>query len=157
MVTTQTERASLLASALAGRLNQLDMSRRELARRTGLSRQTIHNIEHEGNINLKPSTFKAIDEALKWEAGTALALALGKGDATAIEERLHEYLTRIAVHLSQLSTEQLELVLIMMEEHELGSRTQTTAEFTRKVGKLVEGLLKDITQQLGEISHQHAS
>ena len=80
--------ASTLAGGLAKRLEQLGMSRRELSRRAGLSRQTIHNIEHEGIINLRPTTFSALDTALKWEPGTAFALALGQGGTRAVEDKV---------------------------------------------------------------------
>ena len=155
MPNTQTGQASLLAGGLKERLEQLGMSRRELARRTGLSRQTIHNIEHEGATNLKPSTFIALDGALKWEPGTALSLALGKGNARTIEEKLMEYLGRIAIHLSHMSSEELELTAIMLEEHQLGTANHSTAEFSRKVGKLIENCLKQVTE-LNKATHKHA-
>jgi len=157
MAETAAAQSNTLAEGLVNRLNQLGMSRRELARRTGLSRQTIHNIEHEGMTNLKPSTFQALDQALKWASGTALALGLGKGTPETIEERLTHYLARIAVHLSHMDTEQLELTLIMMEEHELGKSVQTTDEFTRKVGKLVQKLLTDVAHLTGETIARNVS
>ncbi len=153
----RTDRQNLtLAGQLAGRLEQLGMSRRELSRRTGLSRQTIHNIEHEGNTNLKPSTFSALDTALKWEAGTALALAMGQSGTRDIETRLMEYVTRIAVHLSHMSTAELELTLVMMEENQLGTTNHTTEEFSKAVGLAVKACLDEITA-LREANHKHAS
>ena len=157
MTKTQTGQASLLAGGLRERLEQLGMSRRELSRRTGLSRQTIHNIEHEGTTNLKPSTFRALDTALKWQPGTALGLALGKADVRAIEERLTEYLSRIAIHLSQMTTEELELTLIMMEEHQLGTGNNSTAEFSMKVGKVVQDCFRRIAHLKEAQHHKHAS
>lgn len=145
--------ASLLAAGITERLEQLGMSRRELSRRANLSRQTIHNIEKEGATNLKPSTLEALDVALRWESGTALALALGQGNRKQVQERITEYLARIAFHLSQMDTDQLELTLIMLEEHELGSRAETTAEFTRTVGRLVENTLREVAAAMGE-GHQ---
>ena len=153
----QTERQALtLAGQLAGRLEQLGMSRRELSRRANLSRQTIHNIEHEGNTNLKPSTLNALDAALKWEPGTALALALGQGDPGAIEARVNDYLCRIALHLSHMTSAQLELTLIMMEENELGKANHTTEQFAAAVGELVKNCLDQITA-LREANQKHAS
>jgi DNA-binding XRE family transcriptional regulator len=149
-----------LASELAKRLAMLGMSRRELARRTGLSRQTIHNIEHEGSSNLKQTTYKALDLALKWEPGTALALSLGQEGISGIEDRIGSYLARIGFHLSQMSMDQLELTLYMMEEYELGGKTESTQEFLDKVGALVEDLLKQITSMgatPGGNHNQHAS
>lgn len=153
----KTERqASSLAAGITERLDDLGMSRRELSRRAGLSRQTIHNIEKEGNTNLKPSTFQALDEALRWQPGTAMALALGRGDAVDIEARLMDYVCRIAVHLSHMSTAQLELTLIMMEENQLGTSRESTPEFSRKVGELVKDCLDRIAA-LRETNHKHAS
>lgn len=146
----ETEQVHTLAAGLAQRLDQLGMSRRELARRTGLSRQTIHNIEHEGAINLKPSTLDALDDALRWTPGTALALTLGRNKTEQIERLLMQYLANIAIHLSSMTTEELELTLVMMEENQLGSRIEHTEEFTSKVGKLVQRLLKEVTILTGE-------
>ena len=146
-----------LSAALLKRLDQLGMSRRELARRAGLSRQTIHNIEHEGATSFRASTLDALDEALKWAPGTALALSLGKGKASVIENRVEQYLCKIAVHLSRMSSEELELTLIMMEEHELGHSNLPTEQFTRKVGKLVAKCLTDVSIVLGERTQKHAS
>lgn len=76
---------TLLASAFTERIRQIGLSRRELTKRTGLSRQTLHNIEHEGNTHLKPATLEALDKALHWSPGTAYALA--NGDASVLEAR----------------------------------------------------------------------
>jgi DNA-binding XRE family transcriptional regulator len=148
--------ASSLAAGITERLDDLGMSRRELSRRAGLSRQTIHNIEKEGNTNLKPSTFQALDAALRWQPGTSLSLALGQGGPSRVEERVNEYLCRIALHLSHMTTAQLELTLIMLEENELGKANHTTEQFTQAVGELVRGLLEQITA-LREANHKHAS
>ena len=146
-----------LAGGITKRLEQLGMSRRELARRANLSRQTIHNIEKEGNTNLKPSTFRALDEALKWDAGTALALALGKGlDKETTEERVLEYVSRIALRLTHMTTEELELCLIMMEENELGQANHSSDEFTNRMKQLVASWGKQL-DQLREQNHKHAS
>lgn len=158
-MSNQTDRqARTLAAGITERLEQLGMSRRELARRAKLSRQTIHNIEKLGSTNLKPSTFTALDSALKWEPGTSLSLALGVGtDPTAIEGKLKDYLCRIAIHLSHMSTAELELTLIMMEENELGHGNHTTEEFSLKVGELVDNCLKEISHLRETDSHKHAS
>lgn len=139
-----------LAIKVNERLDNLGMSKRELSRRTGLSRQTIHNIVNEGSTNLKPSTFDAIDTALKWDPGTSLAFALGADTPKDSEEKFRQYLSRIAVHLSHMSTQQLELTLIMLEENELGASNLPTTEFTRRIGILVESCMKQITQLIQE-------
>lgn len=154
----QTDRpGGLLGKRVQERLHQLGMSRRELARRANLSRQTIHNIEHEGATNLKPSTLKALDKALKWEDGTALALALGTGDPGKVHERLNEYLCRIAIHLAHMDAEQLELTLIMLEENELGKPGHSTEDFILKVGTMVDDCLKKVAALQEVTDHQHAS
>jgi len=157
-MTKQTERRpQTLAQSITERLNQLGMSRRELSRRTQLSRQTIHNIEREGNTNLKPSTFSALDAALHWAPGTALSYALGKGtDKANTEERVLEYVGRIALRMSHMTTEELELCLIMMEENELGQRNNSSDEFKSRMKGLVAAWQKQL-DQLREQNHKHAS
>jgi transcriptional regulator with XRE-family HTH domain len=154
----QTDKAvKTLAASITERLNQLGMSRRELSRRTGLSRQTIHNIEKEGNTNIRPSTLKAIDEALHWEAGTALSYALGKGaDMGVTHERVLAYVSQIALRLTHMSTEQLELCLIMMEENELGQANHSTEEFKAAMERMVEGWSTQL-EQLRKQTRKHVS
>lgn len=60
---------------MVGRMEQLGISKRELSTRTGLSRQTINNIEH-GKV-LMGKTIAALDNGLYWKPGTALALSQG--------------------------------------------------------------------------------
>lgn len=67
-----------LAEAFTRRLGQLGLSRREFARRSGLSRQTIHHIENDNRTDLAPATFAALDETLRWPTGMAYALAKGE-------------------------------------------------------------------------------
>lgn len=73
----QRMKAVTLAQALTARLEQLGISRRELATRTGLGRSTIHNIEGGGRTALRPDTLAKLDEALYWKRGTAVALSNG--------------------------------------------------------------------------------
>ena len=110
-----------LGSGLAERLEQLGMSRRELARRTGLSRQTIHNIER-GISSPKPETLAALDTALKWAKGTAEALATGQPIPIG-RSKTDEQLARIKFRLAHMTPDELELTLIMLEEHQLGSNS----------------------------------
>lgn len=99
----------------------------------------------------------ALDHALKWAPGTALGLALGTDTTGSVEERLMDYLTRIALHLSHMTTEQLELTLIMMEEHELGYANHPTEDFTRKVGLLVQKWFSELDNLRQDSNHKHAS
>lgn len=71
-----------LGEAMAQRMAQLGMSKRALAARTGLSRQTINNAEH--NRVVTGHTLACLDEGLYWKPGTALALV--KGDDSLLKE-----------------------------------------------------------------------
>lgn len=110
-----------LGSGLTERLEQLGMSRRELARRTGLSRQTIHNIERGISVP-KPETMAALDRALKWTRGTAEALVAGKPIPRG-RAKTDEQLARIRFRLAHMSPAEIELTLIMLEEHHLGNNS----------------------------------
>lgn len=72
---------SLLATEMTKRLTQLMLSRRSLAQTSGLSRQTLHAIERQGHTNLSQATCEALDDALKWPAGTTHELAQGNESA----------------------------------------------------------------------------
>lgn len=141
---------SVLAENLAFRLEQLGMSRRELGRRTGLSRQTIHHIEHEGGTNLKPSTFRALDESLRWNPGTAMALAMGQLPPQHAGDAVQEYMGRIAMALSSMTDEELHLTLVMMEENHLGQPTTSTTDFLTQVGKVVGSAISEIRSMQSE-------
>lgn len=115
------------ALAFTQRLNQLGLSRRELMRRSGLSRQTLHHIEHGGRTTLKPPTMQALDKALHWHPGTTAALC--RGDFTGIEhadewvivEREGAYRWRIVQRMSRMSLQELEKLEALMEGANLGS------------------------------------
>jgi transcriptional regulator with XRE-family HTH domain len=71
-----------LAEAMSRRMAQLGISKRELASRTGLSRQTINNVEN-GRESIG-RTLAALDNGLYWKPGTALALS--EGNDSMLEE-----------------------------------------------------------------------
>lgn len=79
-----TQAQTLLGRSITERLKQLRISRREFVKRTGLSRQTLHNVEREGYTDLWASTFRALDSGLGWPPGTAEKLS--KGDESALDE-----------------------------------------------------------------------
>lgn len=134
------ESLSLLASEFTNRINQLGMSRRQLTLRTGLSRQTLHNIEHGARTDLKPSTLKALDDGLFWRAGTALALSHGDAsvledsDALTLVEKESAYRWRVVERIQRMSLEDLERLVSMMESEALGEDSpMTTDEVISKV------------------------
>lgn len=71
----------VLAEAMRERMANLGISKRELATRTGLSRQTINNIENGREAIGR--TLAALDNGLYWKPGTALALSQGKASSLA--------------------------------------------------------------------------
>ena len=97
-------------------MRQLNLSRRELAIRAGLSRQTVHHVEN-GRSVLQPQTLGALDAALYWPSGSAAALASGEiqtvnYDAVTEEQLANHYRWRIVQQLQTLSREELEAMLI---------------------------------------------
>src|SRR5436190_18403776 len=98
---TTAPNASVLGTEFTKRIRQLGISRRELCKRTGLSRQTLHNIEHGGRIELRPATWQALDAGLMWTPGTAHALSMGDvsvvetADAILHADKEHAYRWRI--------------------------------------------------------------
>lgn len=107
---------SMLAVEMLKRMRQLNMSRRELAIRAGLSRQTLHHIEN-GRRNLQPQTMAALDAALQWPTGTAQALASGDVDALSYDPitesvKANHYRWQIVKHLESLSLAELEAMII---------------------------------------------
>lgn len=108
---------TLLASEMMKRMRQLNYSRRELAIRAGLSRQTLHHIEVGGRIKLQPSTLAALDAALQWPTGTAVELAAGNAATlnydAAIEQHLaNTYRWRIIQNLETLTLAELEAMIL---------------------------------------------
>lgn len=97
------------------------MSRRELTKRTGLSRQTLHNIEHEGRTDLKPGTLKALDHGLYWRAGTSLALSQGDAGATddadviTHADKENAFRWRIVERIQRMRLNDLERMVAIME------------------------------------------
>lgn len=123
--------SSLLAKEFTRRIEQLGMSRRQLTQRSGLSRQTLHNIEREGRTDLKPGTYQALDTALHWRPGTCLALA--KGDASVLDtadammhrDKESAYRWRIVERIQRMSLVELERMVSMMEGDALGDDAPT--------------------------------
>ena len=117
---------TLLAKEIGLRLEQLGMSRRELCRRVKLSRQTLHHLEHDSDRGFAMSTFKAIDEGLRWPPGTAEAYFRGVENAKdekggwSTETRVENYLTTILTHLASMNVDELEREVLMLEEESYG-------------------------------------
>jgi transcriptional regulator with XRE-family HTH domain len=113
---------NVLGDEIKKRLVQLGLSQRELARRIGISRQTVHNVIHMPHWGFTEETFSALDYGLKWRAGTARAFHQGnvrardEVGAMSIEERINEYLATILERLREMDIDQLEREVIMLEE-----------------------------------------
>lgn len=125
---TEAKGVSLLATEFTKRVTQLGMSRRQLTQRTGLSRQTLHNIEREGRTDLKPATLQSLDLGLYWRPGTCLALIKGDSsvletsDALAHADKEHAYRWRIVEKIQRMSLAELERMVSMMEGEALGTQ-----------------------------------
>lgn len=124
---------TLLGAELARRLKTLGLSRREFVSRSGISRQTLHKIEHEGHVDLRAITYALLDEHLKWAPGTAVGLAEGtviaveQADVLARADRESAYRWRIVERLATLELEQLERIIAIMERELLGESMTSTA------------------------------
>lgn len=124
---------SALGVELARRLKQLGISRREFVNRSGVSRQTLHKIEHEGHTVLRDQTYAALDEHLYWVPGTAVALASGdisaveQADALTLVDRESAYRWRIVERLQSMSLDELERMVAIMEGESLGEAPISTA------------------------------
>lgn len=122
-----------LGAELAKRLKQLGISRREFVSRSGVSRQTLHKIEHEGHTELRDQTYAALDEHLYWVPGTAVALASGdvsaaeQADALTQVDRESAYRWRIVERLQSMSLNELERMVAIMERETLGESPISTA------------------------------
>lgn len=146
MAPGQAQARSILGVELAKRLKQLGISRREFVTRSGVSRQTLHKIEHEGHTDLRDQTYAALDEYLYWVPGTAVALAAGdvsaveSADALTRTDRESAYRWRIVERLQSMSLSDLERMVAIMERETLGESPITTARhielMERKIAQL---------------------
>lgn len=139
MAPGQTSGQSPLGRELANRLKKLGISRREFVSRSGISRQTLHKIEHEGHHELRDQTYALLDQHLYWTPGTAYALS--KGEEDAIEnadaltrvDRESAYRWRIVERLSSMSLDELERMVAIMERELLGE-SMTSAQHIAAMG-----------------------
>ena len=117
----QPQTNTALAEAFTKRLAQLGLSRRQFAIRSGLSRQTLHNIEIEHRTDLAPSTYAALDAGLRWPQGKAHALATGEPfteESESTEERADKLRWVIVRRLTTLSLEELETMCYQWADNE---------------------------------------
>lgn len=110
-----------LGEAMRDRMLKLGMSKRELATRTGLSRQTINNVEN-GKI-LIGRTLAALDNGLYWKAGTALALSEGNDsllkDADLLIKEDDGSVTRwsLVMRVASMSLNELDQLTVYLDKH----------------------------------------
>lgn len=118
---TTEERKNPLSREVAQRIDEFGIARAEFARRSGVSRQTIYNIEVLGWTSLRPTTYAILDKYLRWQPGTAYALATERIDkAVPLEpdECIYKIRWRIIERLETLSVDDLTMVLTVMTEME---------------------------------------
>lgn len=126
MATHSDSTPSFLGNQIRNRLKQLGISRRDLARQTGLSRQTLHHLEYDSGRGFALATFDAIDQGLKWPKGTAEAYYRGVVDAKdqlggwSVEERIENYLGSILAHLATMNVDELEREVLLLESEAYG-------------------------------------
>lgn len=149
-MTKTPQSTSLLGEEIQKRLRQLGMSQRELARRSGVSRQTIQNVIHQPHWGFSDETFTALDIGLKWQAGTAKAFHQGfrnareKGNPLSIEDRINAYLMTILRRLSEMDIDQLEREVHMLEEDSSG--TESSSHHSRRlIEKQINRLVNSLT------------
>lgn len=121
---TSQEAQSLLAKAFSERIASLGISRRLLTRETGISRQTLFNIEHGNRTQLAPQTLALIDKGLRWERGTAFALCHGDDSVLTAETqeerdmRTNAYRWGIVARIQAMPLSELERLMARMESDE---------------------------------------
>lgn len=142
----QEEQRTLLGEMIAKRLTQLGMSRREFCRRFNVSRPTLHDLEFNREKSFAPSTLAAIDEGLKWEAGTSYAFHVGAEPELGLTdtERIESYLEQIVSRLLTMDIDELERETLMLEEELYGrplASDEASLEVVRAtVARLVEAM-----------------
>lgn len=144
-----------LGGEFAKRISQLGISRREFVKRSGISRQTLHKIEHEGHTDLWEQTYAQLDTSLYWSPGTAKALAQGtlrdmsEADALTQVDRASAYKWRIVERMQSMSLDELERMVAIMEGEHLGTKPDvmiSTDQVIAIVEAKVAERLRAITQ-----------
>ena len=155
--------SSILAEAFTRRITQLGISRRELTKRTGLSRQTLHNVEHGGSTELKPATLQALDRGLYWRPGTSHALsqgdesALDTADATMHADKESAYRWRIVERIQRMSLAELERIVAYMETQAFGDEPLTTESVIERVEEAVYRRIEQRLSASGDNGQSTAS
>lgn len=158
MAKARNEPTTVLGEAIRKRIDQLGISRRELAKRSGISKQTIHDLEHM-NRGFQSGTLIALDRALKWEAGTALAFHIGDESARdggeSIDTKVTRYFNGIMAHLATMTTDELERELLMLEEESFGrtfpNSTEALVAYEERLRKLADSLTETWEQLNGNV------
>jgi transcriptional regulator with XRE-family HTH domain len=143
----QQQKRSLLGEMIANRLNQLGMSRREFCRRFNVSRPTLRDLEYNSEKRFAAATFEAIDQGMKWQAGTAYAFHIGQEPENGIplHERIETYLEEILQRLLTMTPSELEREVLMLEEELYGRPLASDAMSLAVVRETVSKLLAAMT------------
>lgn len=148
MAPTQTTSGTLLGRMVMQRLEQLGVPRRTFCIKSGISRQTLYEIEHQGKVNLMPATLKAIDCGCYWEPGTAARYATGDDTVDKpAEERIDEYIRRILERLSVMTIDELERESIWLEEELFGRNSDDMADSVRLIREAYERIIPSISRE----------
>lgn len=148
-VTPTTPNNTALSRAFTERITTLGISRREFTKRSGLSRQTIHNIEKGGRTVLNAGTYAALDRGLYWRPGTALALSqddesvLEYADQLTVVDRESATRWRIVERISSMSLAELDRLAAQMESGtsiEGESPNPSTRELAERLERLERSL-----------------
>lgn len=135
---------TLLGREITKRLTQLRISRREFVRRTGLSRQTLHNVEREGITDLWATTFRALDRGLGWPSGTAEALAKNDEsvlDALSSDESNAMVLREsLLARVADMTPQELDVLTKVLETGLFGRAASTMGEHVALMDKALHAL-----------------
>lgn len=150
MATTQTTNGTLLGRKVLERLNQLGVSRRAFCIANNISRQTLYEIEHQGKVNLMPSSLVAIDTGCHWEPGTAARYA--SGDASVNDDRdkrelAERYIRTIISKLTVMTIDELERESIWLEEELFGRTGQDMADSMGMIRDAFHRIIPSIDQE----------
>jgi transcriptional regulator with XRE-family HTH domain len=136
---------TLLGRMVVDRLRQLGVTRSQLSRNTGISRQTIWEIEHNGRVNISPVRLSALDNALHWPPGTAMQYALGQEpNPVADGERIEVYVARILELISHFTVDELEREAIWLEEEMYGRSANSPTESVELIRHAMREFVADV-------------
>jgi DNA-binding XRE family transcriptional regulator len=140
-MSTESQTLTNLGAAFALRIEALGISRREFARVSGISRQTMHKVEHVEGHSPTDAVLQQIDTALRWVPGTAKGLVEGSHKAV--------IRWRVIENINSMSLEELESMCAFMEAQALGSNPDELMSTEEALSK-VSAKVRDQDSQQGK-------